>query len=71
MKPKSGQIFEIWQLMKSYRFTDRTIVEKTGYTGEKIMNMIKELFHYTGIAIRKEYWDSYDDMNQKILQKIG
>ena len=51
--------------------TDRTIVEKTGYTGEKIMNMIKELFHYTGIAIRKEYWDSYDDMNQKILQKIG
>lgn len=35
------------------------------------MNMIKELFHYTGIAIRKEYWDSYDDMNQKILQKIG
>ena len=51
--------------------TDRTIVEKTGYTGEKIMNMIKELFHYTGIAIRKEYWDSYDDMNQKILQKVG
>ena len=51
--------------------TDKTIVEKTGYTGEKIMDMIKELFHYTGIAIREEYWDSYDDMNQKILQKIG
>lgn len=32
--------------------------------------MIQKLFIYTGIKIKKEYWDSYDQMNQAILQKM-
>lgn len=50
--------------------TDITIKELTGFTAEKIMKMIQELFGYTGIAIKEEYWDSYVSMNQKILEKI-
>ena len=42
----------------------------TGYTGKQIMDLFKELFNYTGINIRKEYWDSYDVMNAKILECI-
>ncbi len=32
------------------------------------MNMIKDIFAYTGIGVKREYWNSYDDMNQKILE---
>lgn len=38
-----------------------------GYSADQIMSMIKALFKYTEIPVKKEYWDSYDDMNQKIL----
>lgn len=50
--------------------TDETIKKMTGYTGKQIMDLFKELFNYTGINIRKEYWDSYDVMNAKILECI-
>ena len=32
------------------------------------MNMIKDIFAYTGIGVKREYWIFYDDMNQKILE---
>ena len=51
--------------------TDASILQRTGYTGEKIMEMIKELFNYTGISIKKEYWDSYEVMNQEILNRMS
>ena len=47
---------------------DGTIKELTGLTGNQIMNMIKDIFAYTGIGVKREYWNSYDDMNQKILE---
>ena len=50
--------------------TEDTLQKMTGFSGNKIMNMIKELFHYTGLNIKKEYWDSYDKMNQMILERI-
>ena len=34
------------------------------------MNRIKQLFHYTNIPVRQEYWKSYDAMNDMILKKI-
>ena len=51
--------------------TEETIVALTGFSSEKIMAMIKELFNYTGISIRKEYWNSYDEMNTEILKKMS
>ena len=51
--------------------TEETIVALTGFSSEKIMAMIKELFNYTGISIRKEYWNSYDEMNAEILKKMS
>lgn len=32
------------------------------------MDMIKDLFNYTGMSIKGNYWDSYDDMNKVILE---
>ena len=48
--------------------SDEMIKKRTGFSAEKIMNMIKELFNYTGIPVKPEYWDSYDEMNEKILE---
>ena len=50
--------------------TDEKIKSETGYTGQQMMNLIKQLFQYTGINVKSEYWDSYNDMNQKIIAKI-
>ena len=51
--------------------TEETILALTGFGSEKIMAMIKELFHYTGISVRKEYWNSYDEMNAEILKRMS
>ena len=50
--------------------TEITIKNRTGFSADKIMQMIQKLFIYTGIKIKKEYWDSYDQMNQAIIQKM-
>lgn len=51
--------------------TDETIKNLTGFYGRDIMSKIRELFGYTEISIRKEYWDSYDEMNRKILEQMS
>lgn len=50
--------------------TEERIQKLTGFSSDKIMEMIKELFNYTGINIKKEYWDSYDEMNEIIISKM-
>ena len=50
--------------------TDITIKELTGFTAGKIMGMIQELFGYTGISIKEDYWNSYDKMNNMILERM-
>lgn len=51
--------------------TEKSIKKKTGFSPEIIMDMIKNLFSYTGIPIKEEYWNSYDEMNQQILKCIS
>lgn len=48
--------------------SEEMIKKRTGFSAVKIMDMIKELFNYTGISIKPEYWNSYDEMNEKILE---
>lgn len=50
--------------------TEKTIESRTGFSATKIMQMIQRLLLYSGIKIKKEYWDSYDQMNQAILQQF-
>ena len=50
--------------------TDISIRKETGFTGEQIMEMIKKAFIYAGMNIKKECWDSYDQMNEVLLSKI-
>ena len=38
--------------------------------GNKIMRLIKEAFSYTGIVIPKNGWESYDLMNQMIIDRM-
>ena len=50
--------------------TDTQIQVLTGRTSLDIMNDIKQIFDYTGITIRNEYWDSYDEMNKLIVERM-
>ena len=34
------------------------------------MNIFRKLFHYAGFVIRQEDWDSYQTMNEKIIQRM-
>ena len=51
--------------------TDETIRQRTGFTTTQIMDMIKRLFSYTGISVKKDYWDSYDQMNDLIIERMS
>lgn len=49
---------------------EKIIKNLYSFLHKKIMDMLKELFAYTGISIHKEYWNAYDDMNDWILQAM-
>ncbi|MBR1628358.1 MAG: CRISPR-associated protein Csm6 [Lachnospiraceae bacterium] len=50
---------------------DEMIKMNTGYNAKQIMDLIKKLFHYSGIRVKKDDWNSYDIMNQRIIEKMG
>ena len=50
--------------------TEDTIKNKTGFTPKVIMDKIKLCFLYSEIKIKKEYWNSYDVMNDLIIARI-
>lgn len=50
--------------------TDDVIAEKTGFTSVKIFKKLKSLFAYTNINVKKDDWESYDKMNQKIIEAM-
>lgn len=50
--------------------TEEVIVSKTKFTPKAIMEKIKQSFKYAGINIKKEYWNSYDDMNKAIIERM-
>ncbi len=50
--------------------TEDTIIRRTGFTGKQIMNKIKDIFTYTGICVKNNDWDSYNDMNREIIDRI-
>lgn len=50
--------------------TDKRIKNLTGSTSLEIMNDIKTIFAYTGINVKKEYWDSYNEMNSLIVKRM-
>lgn len=50
--------------------TEETIQKQTGFSSSQIMDQIQKAFVYAGINIKKEYWNSYDDMNEIIKTKI-
>ena len=50
--------------------TNEIIKARTGYSGEEIMDMIKQLFDYIGIDIKPEYWNSYEKMNELIIDAL-
>lgn len=51
--------------------TEDTIKQKTNKTSADIMDMIKRAFGYTGTGIKSGCWDSYENMNQEIINRIG
>lgn len=50
--------------------TEDTIIKRTGFTAQQIMNRIKEIFTYTGIRVKNSDWDAYNAMNKEIISRI-
>lgn len=46
------------------------IKKLTGYDTEGIMQMIKEAFKYTGIGVSPIHWQSYEEMNERIIKAM-
>ena len=51
--------------------TADTICQMTGHTDFEITGAIKSIFKYAGVITDDSKWDSYDEMNEVIIQKIG
>lgn len=51
--------------------TDDKIKKNTGFNSRQIMEKIKSSFLYAGINIKKEYWESYQKMNEQIIEVIS
>ena len=51
--------------------TAETVVKMTGYSCDKIISTIKDLFSYSGVVNNPDVWDSYCKMNQYIIDQIG
>lgn len=49
---------------------DGDIKNKTGFRSEGIIEMIKQLFPYTGVNISENAWNAYETMNEAIKKKI-
>ena len=51
--------------------TEDTIQKRTGFTGKQIMKKIRAIFVYAGFHITEDSWNSYDRMNQMIMQAMN
>jgi hypothetical protein len=50
--------------------TEKLVKDRTKYTPEEVMSLVKEAFKYSGLNIKKEYWNSYDEMNEFIIEQM-
>lgn len=51
--------------------TDDTIRKLTGFSANQIMMKVRKAFYYAGINVREDQWQSYEEMNKKIIAEIG
>jgi CRISPR type III-A/MTUBE-associated protein Csm6 len=50
--------------------TDEWIKTQVHMTSEEIMKLLKHILRRSGINIKKEYWNSYDEMNKQIVAAL-
>ena len=51
--------------------TSDTIQKMTGHSYSEIIVAIKAMFKFAGVITDDSKWDSYEDMNETIIQRIG
>ena len=51
--------------------TADTIRKMTGHSYSEIIGAIKAMFKFAGVIVDDSKWNSYEDMNEAIIQKIG
>ena len=50
--------------------TDKWFVDKSGKSSEEIMNIIRYLLVKAGVGAKKEDWNTYNVMNDKIVRYL-
>ncbi len=51
--------------------TDEEIKNKTGFTSLQVMGLLKKAMTYTNLNFKTEYWNTYDEMNNKLIACLG
>lgn len=51
--------------------TEEKIERDTGVKPEEILKIMESLAIRAGIRVEREYWNSYDEMNRKLLEEIS
>ena len=51
--------------------TADTIQKMTGHSHPEIIVAIKAMFKFAGVIVDDSKWNSYEDMNETIIQRIG
>ena len=50
--------------------TDEWVKAQTGKSVSEIMWLVKDICERVRINVRKENWDSYDRMNERIIEEL-
>ena len=76
LKEKANDLIEVEQKVRNVAaheivsVTEEWILKRIGKRPDDIMNIIQYLCSKAGIGSKKEDWNSYDDMNQKIIHEL-
>lgn len=52
-------------------FVDEDKMKKIGLSTKDVLKTLKNLLRYGNININKEYWNSYDDLNEEIIKRMN
>ena len=50
--------------------TEEWLQKRVGYTSQQIMKLLKNFTQQGCSGIKSDIWDSYDDMNKKIIELL-
>lgn len=76
LKEKINQLTDVEQNIRNIaahsmvKITDDDIIKRTGLTSKQIFDIIKGLFVKAGINVKSDVWDTYNRMNEMLINEV-